>query len=548
MFRVATLIIFLSISLNLSAQPDCDFDFIAPLDQCQAFDITDVYSGDLNAPLGVGFYTDRSQGIYDFQINGVIFENQHIFSFFSFCCEEVYASDFSYDFENPGNYVFNVESVSHDNNECVAVNGTPLSTHSVTVHPQPTFDLRYECQPNGDLKYDVILTSQLLPFTSLSHLTFSGVGSTNLIPSGQPGDTIYSEIATLTLGKTYTPRIIDCTFGTDFIASTYTHNCSSCTDTTPPSARCQDIEINLGIRPVDIDFTDIDNGSSDDCQIVSFTLSESTFDCSDIGQNIVTLQVADGAGNISECTSIVTVNDPSNTCAGCYALDRAPEIEFSHTELDGNTIKIWYRFVDFSIYSHLNPRLSYINSNNYAIDDIYGDPARFLFEFGDNSRFDYLDEFMFLKIQRDFQFQDCDRIETNLLFVDDFCDVSYLSNSIILNCDNDGDGFAIDVDCNDNNATQFPGAIEICDGVDNDCDGQIDEGFNDIFGNCCPFELNVHGSGIVNGTYKADHTINSEGQVQNNDVEFRAGSQVKLDAGFEVSPGSIFHGRIAPCN
>ena len=40
--------------------------------------------------------------------------------------------------------------------------------------------------------------------------------------------------------------------------------------------------------------------------------------------------------------------------------------------------------------------------------------------------------------------------------------------------DNDGDGFIAFVDCDDNNAAVNPGATEICDGIDNDCNGAID--------------------------------------------------------------------------
>jgi len=40
--------------------------------------------------------------------------------------------------------------------------------------------------------------------------------------------------------------------------------------------------------------------------------------------------------------------------------------------------------------------------------------------------------------------------------------------------DADGDGFT-DTDCDDSDASVYPGATETCDGVDNNCDGTIDE-------------------------------------------------------------------------
>ncbi len=59
------------------------------------------------------------------------------------------------------------------------------------------------------------------------------------------------------------------------------------------------------------------------------------------------------------------------------------------------------------------------------------------------------------------------------VFNGSMADLRAFANSVH---DDDGDGSPADVDCDDHDARRFPGNREICDGVDNDCQGGVDEG------------------------------------------------------------------------
>uniref|UniRef100_UPI003513D85E LamG-like jellyroll fold domain-containing protein n=1 Tax=uncultured Winogradskyella sp. TaxID=395353 RepID=UPI003513D85E len=80
-------------------------------------------------------------------------------------------------------------------------------------------------------------------------------------------------------------------------------------DVIPPTVSCQDITVSLINGSVNISPLQIDNGSFDNCSDVTMTVSPNSFDCSNLGSNVVTLTVTDVVGNTSSCTATVTVQD-----------------------------------------------------------------------------------------------------------------------------------------------------------------------------------------------------------------------------------------------
>ena len=89
-------------------------------------------------------------------------------------------------------------------------------------------------------------------------------------------------------------------------------------DNVPPVALCQNITVQLDPSGnASIVASQVNAGSSDACGIASLDVDPSTFDCSNVGGNTVTLTVTDVNGNVSTCTATVTVEDNVDPTAVC---------------------------------------------------------------------------------------------------------------------------------------------------------------------------------------------------------------------------------------
>ncbi|WP_372653060.1 gliding motility-associated C-terminal domain-containing protein, partial [Draconibacterium sp.] len=87
-------------------------------------------------------------------------------------------------------------------------------------------------------------------------------------------------------------------------------------DNTAPVVTCNDITVQLdanGVATITVD--DINAGTTDACSgIDTMFISQETFFCGSVGENVVTLTAIDECGNEATCTAIVTVEEGEADC------------------------------------------------------------------------------------------------------------------------------------------------------------------------------------------------------------------------------------------
>ena len=122
-------------------------------------------------------------------------------------------------------------------------------------------------------------------------------------------DTMYLDNYDFTCSEvgsnTVTLYVTDVNGNTDMATATVT-----VMDTVSPTVMAQNVTIYLDANgQASITTATVDNGSSDNCNIQSYALDSTDFDCSEVGTNTVTLTVTDVNGNVSSANATVTVMD-----------------------------------------------------------------------------------------------------------------------------------------------------------------------------------------------------------------------------------------------
>ncbi len=174
------------------------------------------------------------------------------------------------------------------------------------------------CSNSNSANASITILDTISPVALAQNLTVVLSGSSVTITANQV-DNGSSDNCGFTLSLSQSTFTSTGTYPVTFTATDASGNTNSVTvtitvtntpDTTPPTVNTQNLTVYLdGSGTVSITPQQVDNGSTDNYGITSLTLNNSTFSCSDLGNNQVTLTASDASGNTASNSATITVLD-----------------------------------------------------------------------------------------------------------------------------------------------------------------------------------------------------------------------------------------------
>ncbi|MEZ4934422.1 MAG: MopE-related protein [Saprospiraceae bacterium] len=294
------------------------------------------------------------------------------------------------------------------------------------------------------------------------------------------------------------------------------NNTGTCTatvtveDSTAPTANCTAPTVQITLGPnaeYTIDPADLNDGSSDACGIQSLSASPSQLSCQNEGANTVTLTVADSSGNTGTCNatvevaSFLTINSIVSTNETCVGFADG-SITISATSGGG---QIGYSIDGGANFQLVSNTFALLTPGTYNIVvKVFGIPgvcektgvatvgagSGQVTWYKDSDGDGYSDGNTVTACSQPAGYianplagTDCNdnnaSIHPGATEICDGLDNDCNGSIPASETDNDGDGYrACDGDCNDSNPDIHPGAAEVCNGLDDNCDGSVDEGLS----------------------------------------------------------------------